>query len=131
MIGPASGARGDLVNLVHKLTGTQQPRGWENQLPNDILLNLNWLQKKQVIGNQFAELIGGARAYAGTMTDGLEVYAILRTGKNETLFQRIDGAYRHSAQIRQQRALAAVCLCQACCQVHRLQCAVAGRHRTG
>ena len=86
MIGEASGAR-EIQEFVHRLTGTQQPQGWENQLPNDILLNLELAVEKQVLGNNFAELIGGARVYAGTMTDGLEAYAIVRTGKMKPYFR--------------------------------------------
>nr|WP_164735409.1 lipid A-modifier LpxR family protein [Pseudoflavitalea rhizosphaerae] len=85
MLGEASGAR-EIQEFVHRLTGTQQPMGWENQLPNDILLNLELAVEKQVTGNNFAELIGGARVYAGTMTDGLETYAIVRTGKMKPYF---------------------------------------------
>lgn len=86
MIGPASGAK-EIQEFVHNLTGTQQPQGWENQLPNDILLNLELAAEKQVLGNSWAELIGGGRAYVGTMSDGLEAYAIIRTGKMKSYFK--------------------------------------------
>ncbi|MGN6417797.1 MAG: lipid A deacylase LpxR family protein [Pseudobacter sp.] len=86
VMGPASGAR-HIQTWVHNLTGTQIPQGWEYQLPNDILLNLELAAEKQIIGFGYAELIGGGRAYLGSMTDGLEAYAILRTGLMKPYFK--------------------------------------------
>lgn len=86
MMGPASGAR-EIQEFVHDLTGTQQPQGWGYQLPNDILINLELAAEKQVAGNNWIELIGGGKAAAGTMTDALEAYAIIRTGKMKPWFR--------------------------------------------
>lgn len=86
VIGPASGAR-HIQSWVHNLTGTQVPQGWDHQLPNDILLNLELAAEKQLLGFDYAELIGGGRAYLGSMTDGLEAYAIVRAGLMKPYFK--------------------------------------------
>lgn len=62
-------------------------------MPNDILLNIDLTAEKQLTGFGWAEVIGGGRVYAGSMTDALEAYLVLRTGKMKPWF---NGLMAHS-----------------------------------
>ena len=93
MLGEASGAR-EIQEFVHRLTGTQQPKGWDNQLPNDILINIDVTAEKQIFGLGWTDLIGAGRAYAGSMTNALEASLLLRTGKMKSWFS---GLMAHSS----------------------------------
>jgi hypothetical protein len=80
MMGPASLA-GPTQRLVHRLIHYQQPEGWSNQFANTVLINVAFSAEKQEWGwGNFLEVIGGARADAGTMMDGLTVYQLVRVG---------------------------------------------------
>ena len=50
MIGPASGAE-EIQNSVHRLVGSTEVKGWNNQLKNELGCNLKYLQKRILISN--------------------------------------------------------------------------------
>jgi len=59
-----------------------KPMGWGHQFRNDVLLNINVNAEKQLFSaGRWLTLIGGARAYAGTMVNGAALYQTLLIGK--------------------------------------------------
>jgi len=73
--------------FLHRLINYQQPKGWDKQLPADILLNVNITAEKMLWQPvNWLELTAGSRINIGTMTDGAAVYALIRTGKMDNYF---------------------------------------------
>jgi lipid A 3-O-deacylase len=86
MMGPASLA-GPTQRLVHSAIRYTVPEGWGNQYGNSPLLNAGFTAEKREFGpNSLIDFIGGARADAGTMLDGLTVYEMVRVGKMSSYF---------------------------------------------
>lgn len=86
VIGKASMAE-QLQRLIHSLTPSDEPMGWDKQYPTDIILNLNFSAEKLVVQYKgFFELIGGGEVMAGTMLDGASLYGIIRIGKMSPYF---------------------------------------------
>ena len=86
MMGPASLA-GPTQRMVHSMIHYTVPEGWPNQYGNSPLLNASFaVEKKELGSNSLFEMIGGARADAGIMLDGLTVYEVMRVGKMSSYF---------------------------------------------
>lgn len=80
IMGPHAYA-GETQTFIHGLIGNDKPMGWSNQLPTDILLNVNLAMEKMLFhsGNSF-EIIAGESLYLGSMVDGASIYTTLRVG---------------------------------------------------
>lgn len=86
VIGPLSLAR-QFQTWAHSIIGYTKPMGWDKQMPNDVLLNVN-IQAEKLIwqpGNAL-ELMAGGQVQAGTMLDGASLHLLLRTGKMKPYF---------------------------------------------
>jgi lipid A 3-O-deacylase len=104
MMGPASLA-GPTQRLVHSTIHYTVPEGWGNQYGNSPLLNAAFtVEKKEFGSNRLVDFIGGARADAGTMLDGLTVYEMMRVGKMSSYFNgffnlnTVDGTRKKKSQ---------------------------------
>lgn len=88
IMGPPSLASG-FQKLIHSIGGFVTPRGWDQQLPTDLLLNYNFTAEKQLahIGNGF-DCTGGGTLMAGTFQTSAQVYSLFRFGK---LFSYYEG----------------------------------------
>lgn len=87
-IGPAAGAEG-FQTKVHELLDAPTPRGWDYQIQNDLVLGYRVGAEKQVLGGKFAELIGTARASAGTLHTLAATGLMLRVGKMNPYFSNL------------------------------------------
>lgn len=75
LVGPATGAQ-ELQNVVHKLIGSEEPEGWDNQLENEPILDLgwhkawwhqaNWGGLEMEYGPNASVALGNLYTYAGT-----------------------------------------------------------------
>ncbi|WP_285545781.1 lipid A-modifier LpxR family protein [Dyadobacter frigoris] len=84
--GPASFARQTQV-WIHHVIHDETPMGWQNQCNSKALLNANFIAEKQLTGiKQFAEIIAGAQISAGTMTNSITIYPLIRIGKMNPYF---------------------------------------------
>ncbi|HVW58939.1 MAG TPA: lipid A deacylase LpxR family protein [Puia sp.] len=86
VIGPLALGR-QFQTWAHSIIGYTKPRGWDKQMPNDVLLNIN-LQAWKMIwqpGSAF-ELMGGGQVQAGTMLDGVSLHLLLRAGNMRPFF---------------------------------------------
>jgi hypothetical protein len=84
-MGQMSGAQQFQVGL-HKLIGDEIPRGWDNQLQNDILINLQFGAEKGILESGIFDAVAGGKINAGTLIDNLEAYGNLRLGKINPYF---------------------------------------------
>ena len=85
--GPASLA-GQTQDFVHRLIHYQRPKGWHNQFGNSPLLNISFTAEKQLADyNKFIEVIGGGQVFAGTATNGVELFSLIRIGKMTPYFK--------------------------------------------
>jgi len=86
VIGPLSLAE-QLQTWVHSIIGYTRPRGWDKQMPNDVLLNINVQAEKMIWQpGRALELMGGGQVQAGTMLDGASLHLLLRTGNMRPYF---------------------------------------------
>jgi len=92
LIGPSAMGR-EIQSGFHRLIHYTQPRGWSHQFRNDALLNVNIDVEKQLFAaGRWLTLVGGARAYAGTMENGAALSGTLLIGKMEPWF---NGFFSH------------------------------------
>src|SRR5690554_4781723 len=59
-------------NSVHKVIGSDHVNGWDNQIENEVIINLNYEYRRRLAAFRFnnglkADLIGQAGAMAGTL----------------------------------------------------------------
>jgi hypothetical protein len=86
VIGPWAFAK-ETQTWIHRVIGYNKPMGWGNQMPNDILLNIDMQAEKMIWqpGKAF-ELMGGGQAQIGTMLDGASIHIQLRVGDMQPYF---------------------------------------------
>ncbi|TDX01667.1 lipid A-modifier LpxR family protein [Dinghuibacter silviterrae] len=80
VMGPIAAA-GPIQSWFHGLIHYQKPMGWNNQLPNDLLLNEDLTVEKEILHvGRGLEWFAGTTGYFGTMLDGGAVYSTVRVG---------------------------------------------------
>lgn len=100
VMGPASMAD-KMQTFVHRVIGNDRPMGWQYQLPNAALVNLNFAIEKMLFHQQhWLEVIGGGTGTLGTMTDGLSAYSIIRFGKMNPYFDGAIGQFSGKKQFQ-------------------------------
>jgi hypothetical protein len=100
VLGPASLA-GPTQRAVHRLIHYTVPRGWSNQFGNTPLLNAAFTAEKQEWeSGGWLQVIGGARADAGSLMDELAVYQYLRVGMMNSYFDGLFSLGNASGQGR-------------------------------
>jgi len=82
LIGPA--ALGDEVQtFVHQITGSDEPRGWDNQLDNELVFQFSRarIRRAWVSGSGNSDLLLHARGSIGTLESGLSGGVMYRYGR--------------------------------------------------
>lgn len=80
-MGPLSFAK-ETQEGIHHWINYIQPQGWDDQMPTDLLLNINLTAEKMLWNpHKWLELEAGGELLAGTMTDGADIYTQFRFGK--------------------------------------------------
>jgi lipid A 3-O-deacylase len=75
---------------VHEFIQRPEPKGWKNQIANDIAINLNFVGEKYIIKPiDNVELIGIVETNVGTVTNYMGFGGMLRVGWFENYFNRI------------------------------------------
>lgn len=92
IMGPASFAKQTQV-FLHRLIGDPRPNGWDYQLPTDLLLNYNLTYEKQVAGKKRLIVVMGASGFAGTLSNGVSGFSMIRFQENLTYFSGLGGQY--------------------------------------
>jgi len=85
IVGPASGME-QMQNLVHKLTGSNLPQGWDNQLNNEVGLQLNYQHKWRYLPKPLWGIESSVVPYMGGEFGNISIQArtgvLLRMGWN-------------------------------------------------
>jgi hypothetical protein len=90
---------------IHRWIHYQLPKGWNYQMPTDILLNVNMTVEKMIVqSGRWLELSGGANARIGTMVDGANIYGLLRIGKMVPYYNGYVSQYGSPRQNRPHRS---------------------------
>lgn len=80
--------------LAHRIIGYTKPMGWDEQMPNDVLLNVHLLAEKMLWQpGRALEMIGGGEVQAGTMLDGASLHLQLRVGHMLPYFDNYIGRF--------------------------------------
>jgi len=91
--GPSSFAK-NTQTWAHRVIHYTRPRGWDKQMPDDALLNVNLMAEKMIWQTEKSvELIAGGEVYAGTMLDGASLHIQLRFGRMQPYFGAYTTAY--------------------------------------
>lgn len=78
---------GETQVAMHSMFDEQRvPKGWESQLPTDLLLNYSVAAEKGVAVNKYFLLAGGGRLSAGTMLNAASFYALVKMGNRVSHF---------------------------------------------
>ena len=86
MMGPASFAA-QTQTYIHQLIHYYKPLGWDNQLGNNPLVNVNFTAEKQIASQgNWLEVLAGGQASVGTEMNSLVVYPMVRIGKMHPYF---------------------------------------------
>ena len=84
VIGPLAG--GNLMqSSIHTLTGDDDPKGWDNQIANDIVVNYGLNADRGLFHNSIIELLASGFAELGTLRTNLGVGAEVRFGLDGNL----------------------------------------------
>lgn len=79
-----------MQKTMHKIIERPQPKGWKNQIANDIALNLSFVGEKYIFKPlDNLELIGIVETNIGTVTNYMGFGGTLRVGWFENYFKRI------------------------------------------
>lgn len=85
-VGPSS-QMGNVQEAVHQLTGSEDPQGWDNQLPDEPIANLSYAYSRRIAQGQLRngwgwDLSPSIGVSAGNYFTGASTSVFLRTGKN-------------------------------------------------
>lgn len=93
IMGPASLAEG-FQKFIHRTFGFITPRGWNSQMPADLLLNYNFTAEKGLYThNPLVDFSAGIQVAAGTMQNSGYVYGLLRFGKKSSYYSGLIQQY--------------------------------------
>lgn len=81
MIGPASFV-GHTQKFIHKVLDCKDPKGWNNQLHNEFVVNGQWWTKYNYSLCEYVMLVPRIGILAGTVQDAIEVGCDLKVGWN-------------------------------------------------
>jgi len=98
VVGPASLAE-PTQKFVHRILQFEQPRGWDHQFRNALLLNINFTAEKQLVSwGPNVEVIGGSQVFFGSMQNSVAVYPLIRVGKLTPYFSGFFSQYTSSGR---------------------------------
>ncbi len=86
-IGQAAGGKWQQVG-IHRATGNLLPRGWDNQIRNDLALDYSLRLDKTLAGARYGDFGVYGEATAGTLRDNAALGAFGRVGRIEAGEQR-------------------------------------------
>ena len=88
-IGPVT-QQGKLQTSFHKLISRPEPKGWDNQIANDIAANANIVIEKRMMNpTENVDVIGFFETNAGTVTNYMGVGGMVKLGWFDDYFKNI------------------------------------------
>lgn len=89
MIGPAAFA-GKMQSKIHEWTGDRNPKGWQNQIKNDVIANYEVQFQKQLFNyKNFIALNTETQIQIGTLTNKAQAGLTMRLGKFSAPFENV------------------------------------------
>jgi lipid A 3-O-deacylase len=89
VIGPAS-LQGEFQKQFHKIIDRPEPKGWKNQIANDLALNLSFVGEKRIVKpSDNVDLVGIMELNIGTVTNYMGFGGMLRAGWFDDYFKHI------------------------------------------
>lgn len=93
VMGPPSLAEG-FQKFIHNTFNFITPRGWNSQMPTDLLLNYNFTAEKGLFTtNPLIDFSAGTQLAAGTMQNSGYLYGLLRFGKKSSYYSGLIQQY--------------------------------------
>lgn len=92
IMGPSSFAK-EIHSSFHELINELPAKGWDRQLPNDLLLNADFRTEKYITGKEKVNLMGGGVLRCGTMENSLFLHLMLQAGNNKDYFRGLRKRY--------------------------------------
>lgn len=87
VIGSLSFAK-ESQTLLHEIINYTKPEGWDNQIPNDFILNYNISIEKQILNpSQNLSLSGWIETFSGTLYNAAGIGFLLKVGKFNNYFE--------------------------------------------
>ena len=81
MIGPSAHCK-ETQKFIHKILGCKDPKGWDNQLHDEFVVNAQWWSKYNWKFCEYAALVPRFGVFAGTVQDAVEAGFDLKVGYN-------------------------------------------------
>lgn len=89
VLGPLSFAK-ETQTWVHRIINDTKPAGWNNQVPNDIIINYNInIEKKMLHPSKSIMVIGNIETFNGTVYNAAGAGFMLRAGKFNNYFTNL------------------------------------------
>lgn len=74
-------------DMIHKMSNSGAPQGWDNQLGTQALLNLTFTAEKSLLAwKHIVEINAGVQGRVGSLMDAVLVYPVVRIGKMSPYF---------------------------------------------
>lgn len=84
----------DAQRIMHRIINYEKPEGWQHQLGNAPLLNLQFTAEQQLFSiGKYAEVIAGGSIATGTMINRASVYPLIRIGIMHPYFSGLISQY--------------------------------------
>jgi hypothetical protein len=80
LIGPAAFGK-EMQKTIHRWIGGVEPRGWDNQIRNDLIINYDLNYEKLLYNNKYLSLNSAVNLRAGTLNTKAQSGAIVVFGK--------------------------------------------------
>jgi hypothetical protein len=74
-------------SIIHKITPSEEPLGWEYQIKNDFLINYNLKFDKRLFQTNNFEWLATGTANLGTVNTDLSISTTIRTGIMDSYFE--------------------------------------------
>jgi lipid A 3-O-deacylase len=89
VIGPAA-MQETFQKQLHRVIGRPQPKGWKNQIANDIAFNINFIGEKRLVKPaENVDFIGILETNIGTVTTYMGIGSMIRVGWFDDYFKNI------------------------------------------
>ena len=77
----------EIQSLIHNITPSEEPVGWDSQISNDLLLNYTFRFDKRFFQNNYLEGLAFSTINLGTVNTDLSLGAKIRFGLMDTYFK--------------------------------------------
>ena len=77
----------EIQSLIHNITPSEEPVGWDSQISNDLLLNYGFKFDKRIFENNGFEWLASSSVNLGTVTSDFAISTNIRFGLMDSYFE--------------------------------------------